>query len=128
MKRKCPYSKSSNLQNSIEGFCPPSNTLTEPVLEVRHFPPNTLFSLAITPYTYWGKGDTTYQVLRSPDAGKGYPFKAIWYNTRNLKSFRLLTFHLSFLGRSTNTDAVIITFGVLTGVLLAMIITAAFSE
>ncbi|XP_031435771.1 proto-oncogene tyrosine-protein kinase ROS isoform X2 [Clupea harengus] len=86
-----------NEQNSIEGFCPPSNTLTEPVLEVRHFPPNTLFSLAITPYTYWGKGDTTYQVLRSPDAG-----------------------------RSTNTDAVIITFGVLTGVLLAMIITAAF--
>ncbi|XP_048108390.1 LOW QUALITY PROTEIN: proto-oncogene tyrosine-protein kinase ROS [Alosa alosa] len=84
-------------RNSMEGFCPPSNTLTEPVLEVRHFSPNTQFSLAITPYTYWGNGVTTSTILRSPGTES-----------------------------STEIDAVVIAFGVLTGVLLVVIITAVF--
>ncbi|KAL2098506.1 hypothetical protein ACEWY4_004986 [Coilia grayii] len=84
-------------QNYIEGVCPPSRRLSAPVLEVTHFAPNTPFRLAITPYTYWGKGDTTFKMLRSPG-----------------------------LSPSTETDVVIIAFGVLTGVLLAVIITAIF--
>lgn len=61
---------SSHLQNSIGGFCPPSNRLKEPVLELRHLPPDTPFRLAITPYTYWGVGDTMSKDLRSPGKGE----------------------------------------------------------
>ncbi|XP_076835194.1 proto-oncogene tyrosine-protein kinase ROS [Brachyhypopomus gauderio] len=47
--------------------CPTFNTFAKPFLQVKMFKPNTKFNIMITPYTYWGKGDSTFQVLFTPD-------------------------------------------------------------
>ncbi|XP_063080009.1 proto-oncogene tyrosine-protein kinase ROS [Engraulis encrasicolus] len=92
-----PRDRDQAEQSYTDAACPPSQTLPEPVLVVRQFQPNTPFQLSITPFTYWGKADTTSVMLRSPAVGP-----------------------------STESDAIVIVFGVLTGALLALIITAVF--
>ncbi|XP_072546337.1 proto-oncogene tyrosine-protein kinase ROS isoform X2 [Salminus brasiliensis] len=47
-------------------YCHPFNTFSVPVIEVTTFKPNTRFNITITPFTYWGRGDSTSQLLLTP--------------------------------------------------------------
>ncbi|XP_037397725.1 proto-oncogene tyrosine-protein kinase ROS isoform X1 [Pygocentrus nattereri] len=47
-------------------YCPLFNTFPEPFMRVKNFKPNSKISITITPFTYWGKGGSTSQLLLTP--------------------------------------------------------------
>ncbi|MCI4382971.1 hypothetical protein PGIGA_G00020940 [Pangasianodon gigas] len=46
--------------------CPLHNRVSEPFKQINEFKPNTKINITITPYTYWGRGDSTFQTLLIP--------------------------------------------------------------
>ncbi|XP_055027857.2 proto-oncogene tyrosine-protein kinase ROS isoform X2 [Misgurnus anguillicaudatus] len=66
------------LQNNYPSrYCHPANTISEPVINVTRFKPDTEFNVTITPFSYWGKGESTSTVLYTP--GK------VWHRRQNKK-------------------------------------------
>ncbi|XP_041107440.1 proto-oncogene tyrosine-protein kinase ROS-like [Polyodon spathula] len=53
-------------ENRSNKHCLPPNELSTPAFEVNGLQPHTKFDISITPYTYWGKGQTTMTILQTP--------------------------------------------------------------
>ncbi|MBN3281163.1 ROS1 kinase, partial [Polyodon spathula] len=57
-------------ENRSNKHCLPPNELSTPAFEVNGLQPHTKFDISITPYTYWGKGQTTMTILQTPTGEK----------------------------------------------------------
>ncbi|KAL7872797.1 hypothetical protein AOLI_G00118680 [Acnodon oligacanthus] len=68
----CVVSNDPELHNTLTAkvlsvrYCPLFNTFSEPFMQLKNFKPNSKISITITPFTYWGKGDSTSQLLLTP--------------------------------------------------------------
>ncbi|KAK1171236.1 hypothetical protein AOXY_G5984 [Acipenser oxyrinchus oxyrinchus] len=60
-------------ENRSNKHCLPPNELSTPVFEVIGLQPHTEFDISITPYTYWGKGQTTMTILQTPEGVASAP-------------------------------------------------------
>ncbi|KAI2654214.1 Proto-oncogene tyrosine-protein kinase ROS [Labeo rohita] len=47
-------------------YCHPVNTFSETVINVTRFTPGTKINITITPFSYWGKGESTRTTLITP--------------------------------------------------------------
>lgn len=47
-------------------YCHPDNTISETVINVTRFKPGTEVNITITPFSYWGKGESTQTTLITP--------------------------------------------------------------
>uniref|UniRef100_A0A8C1XPZ2 Tyrosine-protein kinase receptor n=1 Tax=Cyprinus carpio TaxID=7962 RepID=A0A8C1XPZ2_CYPCA len=54
------------LQNNPTRYCHPDNTISETVINVTRFKPGTEVNITITPFSYWGKGESTQTTLITP--------------------------------------------------------------
>uniref|UniRef100_W5NKM5 Tyrosine-protein kinase receptor n=1 Tax=Lepisosteus oculatus TaxID=7918 RepID=W5NKM5_LEPOC len=60
-------------------YCQLSIESSEPRIEVRGLQPYTIFDISITPYTYWGRGNTTKTTLQAPEGVPSAPQKLRMY-------------------------------------------------
>lgn len=66
------------LQIHSGSHCPSSNRVAEPLKQINEFKPNTKINITVTPYTYWGRGDSTFQTLLIPGGGKIFLLYSIY--------------------------------------------------
>ncbi|XP_018419020.1 PREDICTED: proto-oncogene tyrosine-protein kinase ROS [Nanorana parkeri] len=64
-------------------FCQNSGKLTYSFYTVEGLEPYTEFDFAVTPYTYWGKGNSTSLILRSPQGVPSSPQSPRIYSVGN---------------------------------------------
>ncbi|XP_068089471.1 LOW QUALITY PROTEIN: proto-oncogene tyrosine-protein kinase ROS [Hyperolius riggenbachi] len=64
-------------------FCNNSGKLLDSFYIVEGLDPYTEFDFTVTPYTYWGKGQTTSLSLRSPEGVPSEPLSPRAYRTQN---------------------------------------------
>ncbi|XP_050988520.1 proto-oncogene tyrosine-protein kinase ROS isoform X2 [Labeo rohita] len=65
------------LQNYPVRYCHPVNTFSETVINVTRFTPGTKINITITPFSYWGKGESTRTTLITPDTSLDTDMKLI---------------------------------------------------
>ncbi|MBN3303240.1 ROS1 kinase, partial [Amia calva] len=63
------------LKSGFASFCLAWNVLSMPVFEVRGLRPYSRFDISITPYTYWGRANTTTAILRAPEGAPSAPLR-----------------------------------------------------
>lgn len=54
------------LQKYPTRYCRAVNTFYETVINVTRFKPGTKFDVTITPFSYWGKGESTQATFITP--------------------------------------------------------------
>ncbi|XP_058604533.1 proto-oncogene tyrosine-protein kinase ROS-like isoform X3 [Onychostoma macrolepis] len=54
------------LRNVPSRYCHPLNTFSETVMNITRFEPGTKLNITITPFSYWGKGESTQTTLITP--------------------------------------------------------------
>ncbi|XP_043118667.1 proto-oncogene tyrosine-protein kinase ROS isoform X2 [Puntigrus tetrazona] len=54
------------LQNIPTRYCHPLNTFSKTVMNITRFKPGTKLNITITPFSYWGKGESTQTTLITP--------------------------------------------------------------
>ncbi|XP_072264904.1 proto-oncogene tyrosine-protein kinase ROS isoform X2 [Pyxicephalus adspersus] len=64
-------------------FCQNSGKLTDSFYTMEGLEPYTEFDFAVTPYTYWGKGNTTSLILRSPQGVPSAPLSPRVFSVGN---------------------------------------------
>ncbi|XP_026098354.1 proto-oncogene tyrosine-protein kinase ROS isoform X1 [Carassius auratus] len=60
------WSNVEQLPNVPTRYCHPHNTVSETVMNITRFKPRTKLNITITPFSHWGKGESTQATLITP--------------------------------------------------------------